>query len=112
MESGTSNILFDLFDLTIEDENYPKWVDNAWRDDEHDVSDSFEASTYERIGIVVQAYKDYYETYLLDDKRNAVDSTKLIPYVGDAINYSYQKGDYEKGISRIYDGGANIHGNV
>lgn len=101
MESGKTNILYELFDNKNDD-----WSDSKLRNMSNDVSDSFEASTYERMGIVVQAYKDYYETYIMGD------ANKIIPYVGDAINYSYQEGDADKGLSRIYDANANIYPDV
>lgn len=81
----------------------PAWVNN--KDINITNTDkTFEEEFYPRMGIIVQAYKDYYSAYILTGK-------DVISYTGEDILYKYKPGDADDEIApvRIYDGNAEIH---
>ena len=59
------------------------------------------------MGIIVQAYKDYYGAYIIN-------GNTAIQYTGEDILYNYKEGDSSKepAIVRIFDCSAEIHPDI
>lgn len=73
--------IYRLFNDIISD---PSWVNN--KDNTiPNTETSFEDTLYPRLGIIVQAYKDYYSAY-------TISASDIIEYTGEEILYNY-KGD-------------------
>ena len=91
-----------LFDDILD----PVWVN---KDDPNveNTEETFESQAYDRMGIIVQAYKDYYGAYIIN-------GNTAIQYTGEDILYNYKEGDSSKepAIVRIFDGSAEIHPDI